>query len=117
MRCLAPECWPAGLKVPNSHPNLHIHNCLLHASWRLLCCRVLHPAFKGCLHSSATSDALGPFPGGYPNSLTAAVRACKHGVKRTHVIYARTPGALLVELYSRDGLGVMVSGDFFEGVV
>lgn len=49
-------------------------------------------------------------PGAYPNSLTAAVRACKHGVKRTHVINARTPGALLVELYSRDGLGVMVSG-------
>lgn len=30
------------------------------------------------------------------------------------MIHAAVPGALLVELYSRDGLGVMVSGDFFE---
>lgn len=73
------------------------------------------------LQEDPTSDSLSTYPdqleeGAYPNSLTAAVRACKHGVKRTHVINARTPGALLVELYSRDGLGVMVSGDFFEGI-
>jgi amino-acid N-acetyltransferase len=60
-------------------------------------------------HNAYTSSAHA-MAGAFPNSLTAAVRACKHGVKRTHVIYARTPGALLVELYSRDGLGVMVSG-------
>lgn len=49
--------------------------------------------------------------GEHPNSLVAAVRACKHGVARTHVIDAHVPGALLVELYSRDGLGIMVSGE------
>ena len=39
----------------------------------------------------------------------------RHGVNRTHVIHARVPGALLLELYSRDGLGTMVSADFYEG--
>lgn len=62
-----------------------------------------------------TTDSLATFADSpteeYPNSLAAAVRACKHGVKRTHVIDAHVPGALLVELYSRDGLGVMVSGE------
>jgi amino-acid N-acetyltransferase len=36
-------------------------------------------------------------------------------VNRSHVIHARVPGALLLELYSRDGLGTMVSADFYEG--
>ena len=36
-------------------------------------------------------------------------------MNRSHVIHARVPGALLLELYSRDGLGTMVSADFYEG--
>ena len=36
-------------------------------------------------------------------------------MNRSHVIHARVPGALLLELYSRDGLGTMVSTDFYEG--
>lgn len=45
-----------------------------------------------------------------PNCLVAAARACHHGVNRSHVIHAAMPGGLLVELFSRDGLGVMISG-------
>jgi len=41
----------------------------------------------------------------------------RHGVNRSHVIHARVAGALLLELYSRDGLGTMVSADFYEGAV
>lgn len=51
-----------------------------------------------------------------PTCLVAATRACHHGVNRSHVIHAAVPGALLVELFSRDGLGVMISGDVFEGI-
>ena len=59
---------------------------------------------------------LSQWRGDWPNSVLSATLACKHGVNRSHVIYARIPGALLLELYSRDGLGMMISADFYEGV-
>ena len=50
----------------------------------------------------------------FPNSLLAAVAACKHGVRRAHLVDARADGGLLLELYSRDGTGTMISTDFYE---
>ena len=44
----------------------------------------------------------------------AACAACDGGVKRTHLVDAHTDGALLLELYSRDGVGAMISADFYE---
>ena len=44
----------------------------------------------------------------------AACAACDGGVKRTHLVDATTDGALLLELYSRDGVGAMISADFYE---
>jgi amino-acid N-acetyltransferase len=41
--------------------------------------------------------------------LPAAVRACNNGVKRAHLISRRTDGALLLELFTRDGVGTMVA--------
>ena len=58
---------------------------------------------------------LNQWRGDWPNSVLSATVACKHGVNRSHVIHARIPGALLLELYSRDGLGMMISADFYEG--
>ena len=52
----------------------------------------------------------------FPNSVVSAVVACKNGVKRTHIIDARIDGGLLLELYSRDGVGTMISTDFYEGI-
>ncbi len=37
------------------------------------------------------------------------------GVKRAHLLDARIDGGLLLELYSRDGVGTMISADFYEG--
>eukprot|EP00967_Tisochrysis_lutea_P044664 scaffold54204_cov16-Tisochrysis_lutea.AAC.3 len=37
------------------------------------------------------------------------------GVKRAHLLDARLDGGLLLELYSRDGVGTMISADFYEG--
>jgi hypothetical protein len=37
------------------------------------------------------------------------------GVKRAHLVDARLDGGLILELYSRDGVGIMISGDFYEG--
>lgn len=51
---------------------------------------------------------------GLPLPLMAACAACEGGVKRTHLLDAATEGALLLELYSRDGIGAMISTDFYE---
>jgi amino-acid N-acetyltransferase len=46
--------------------------------------------------------------------LAAAIRACGSGVRRTHLLERRVDGALLLELFTRDGVGTMISADLFE---
>lgn len=52
---------------------------------------------------------------GAPLELAAATAVCAAGVPRCHVVDARREGALLLELYTRDGVGTMVSADRYEG--
>ncbi|MEX0618251.1 MAG: amino-acid N-acetyltransferase [Pseudohongiellaceae bacterium] len=47
-------------------------------------------------------------------ALSAAVRACKARVHRSHLISYRRDGALLQELFTREGQGSLVSADTFE---
>src|SRR5438874_11158188 len=42
--------------------------------------------------------------------LPCAIRACDNGVKRAHLISRHRDGALLLELFTRDGVGTMVAG-------
>jgi amino-acid N-acetyltransferase len=53
---------------------------------------------------------------GLPMPLLAAYMVCRSGVKRAHVVDALIDGALLLELYSTDGVGCMISSDFYEGI-
>jgi amino-acid N-acetyltransferase len=46
---------------------------------------------------------------GYLSELTAAVYVCRGGVGRVHLLDSNIQGALLLELYTRDGIGTMVS--------
>ena len=46
--------------------------------------------------------------------LACAVRACQNGVRRAHLISRRTDGALLLELFTRDGIGTLIAGDVYE---
>ena len=46
--------------------------------------------------------------------LAAAVHACSNGVDRAHLLDRRTDGALLLELFTRDGVGTMVSADVYD---
>ena len=39
----------------------------------------------------------------------AAIRACNNGVKRAHLISRHHDGALLLELFTRDGVGTMIA--------
>ena len=52
----------------------------------------------------------------FPSALLACVAAVQAGVTRAHLVDARTDGGLLLELYSRDGVGTMISADFYEGI-
>lgn len=47
--------------------------------------------------------------------LRSAVRVCSNGVRRVHVVSRHTDGAILQELFTRDGIGTMVSADLYEG--
>jgi amino-acid N-acetyltransferase len=46
--------------------------------------------------------------------LRSAIRACHRGVERVHVVQRRTDGGVFLELFSREGVGTMISRDQFE---
>ncbi len=48
--------------------------------------------------------------------LNSGIQACRNGVRRAHLISHETDGALLLELYTRDGSGTMVTTDTYEGL-
>ncbi len=48
--------------------------------------------------------------------LTLAVRAIQAQVKRVHFIDQQVDGGLLLELFTRDGYGAMVTNLFYEGI-
>lgn len=48
--------------------------------------------------------------------LNSAARACRKGVKRAHMVSRDIDGALLLELYSRDGVGTLVTAGNYEGL-
>ncbi|PKU71941.1 probable amino-acid acetyltransferase NAGS2, chloroplastic isoform X1 [Dendrobium catenatum] len=52
---------------------------------------------------------------GYLSELAAAAYVCRGGVQRVHVIDGTLGGALLLELFTRDGVGTMVASDVYEG--
>jgi amino-acid N-acetyltransferase len=46
--------------------------------------------------------------------LTSAIHACRHGVDRVHLVERAVDGALLLELYTRDGVGTLITGETYE---
>jgi amino-acid N-acetyltransferase len=48
------------------------------------------------------------------NPLKAAVTACQAGIARVHLIKRTQDGALLLELFTRDGIGTLISSTPFE---
>ncbi len=47
-------------------------------------------------------------------ALRAAINACQQGVERCHILDFHVDGALLHELFTRDGIGAMISRDSYE---
>uniref|UniRef100_A0A1D1YUY8 amino-acid N-acetyltransferase n=1 Tax=Anthurium amnicola TaxID=1678845 RepID=A0A1D1YUY8_9ARAE len=52
---------------------------------------------------------------GYLSELAASAFVCRGGVERVHIIDGTLGGALLLELFTRDGVGTMVASDVYEG--
>ena len=50
------------------------------------------------------------------NRLRQSIHACRSGVSRVHVIDRRIEGALLLELFSRDGVGTMINADTYDSI-
>ncbi len=48
--------------------------------------------------------------------LEHAVYACRHGVGRIHLVSRRKDGALLLELFTRDGSGTLITAEIYEGL-
>jgi amino-acid N-acetyltransferase len=48
--------------------------------------------------------------------LQHAVQACRKGVRRTHIVSRGKDGALLLELFTRDGSGTLVTAEIYEGL-
>ncbi|MFA5923115.1 MAG: amino-acid N-acetyltransferase [Methylococcaceae bacterium] len=46
--------------------------------------------------------------------LKAAIQSCRAGIERVHLINRLIDGALLLELFSRDGIGTLISSTPFE---
>jgi len=46
--------------------------------------------------------------------MESAISACRRGVERVHLISRHVDGALLRELFTREGLGTLISQDPFE---
>lgn len=48
--------------------------------------------------------------------LNNAAQACRDGVRRVHLLSRKIDGALLLELYTRDGIGTLVTAENYEGL-
>ena len=59
-------------------------------------------------------DALFEIDMSNSHTLQAAVDACEAGVKRVHLLDREQDDALLQELFSRDGAGILISASAFE---
>jgi acetylglutamate kinase len=75
------------------------------------------PADPGSLLHRVTAQQLddmvvtGAANGGMIPKVEACARAVRHGVRRAHILDGRTPHALLLELFTDEGVGTMVGVD------
>lgn len=48
--------------------------------------------------------------------LASAIACCRAGIRRAHLVDHRLDGALLLELFTRDGVGTMIATDRYQGI-
>jgi len=91
-----------------------------------LVCNILSGDVEALLAAAIPAPGPAPAPDAVPGStpgltedlaqaLRAGADACIHGVRRVHLIDRHRDGALLRELYTRDGSGTLITGQPYEG--
>jgi amino-acid N-acetyltransferase len=53
-------------------------------------------------------------PASVKRHLQHAIHACQRGVRRVHLLDRQQDGALLLELFTRDGLGTLITADAYD---
>ena len=48
--------------------------------------------------------------------LSSAIKACQHDIERTHILNRDIEGAILLELFTRDGCGTLITSESFEDI-
>lgn len=54
-------------------------------------------------------------PGDFYKSIQCSIYALERGVRRAHILNRYMNGVLLMEVFHRDGVGLMISRDLYEG--
>jgi amino-acid N-acetyltransferase len=73
-----------------------------------------HPELPKEMVVMQAEDALMEFDLPDNHTLQAAIDACEAGVKRVHLLNREQDDALLQELFTRDGAGILISATAFE---
>lgn len=60
-------------------------------------------------------DSRRKLPDDIQRILRSAVNLCLNGIPRVHILNRQIDGALLQELFTRDGVGTLISADVYEG--
>lgn len=72
---------------------------------------------KKLLNQSSNADNTdNGFTNEQHRQLSNAIRACQGGVQRVHLVARSIEGGLLLELFTRDGIGTLISTDAFEHI-
>jgi len=78
------------------------------------------PQLPRQLSITETEDLLkkrrGEFPAGLMSKLECAIRACRQGVPRTHLLDGSINEALLTEIFSHEGIGSMVYSNEYQQI-
>lgn len=68
------------------------------------------------LTTEQASTLLADLPETLARSLQAAIQSCRQGVARAHLLDRHLDGSLLLELFTRDGVGTLISSSEFETI-
>ncbi|GAB6042089.1 amino-acid N-acetyltransferase [Endothiovibrio diazotrophicus] len=66
--------------------------------------------------AEAILDGDEELPDDVTHLLRAAIAACRAGVPRAHLVSRHTEGAMLLELFTRDGVGTLVTAERYESM-
>jgi amino-acid N-acetyltransferase len=68
------------------------------------------------MEATALSGSRRKLPASVRRHLQHAIQACQRGVGRVHLLDRQRNGALLLELFTRDGLGTLITADTYENL-